>query len=72
MKIIHTLWQNKELREWAWKMFNALVAMVLAWLSTQTTWDFVVVALIARPIVEAISKHINKQYGDLWVDKPIE
>lgn len=66
--MLKTLRQNKEIRTGIWKLFNAIVTIVLAWLSAQTTGDFVVVALIGKPVIEAISKYINlKYFGDIGV-----
>lgn len=64
------LWQNKTFRVFCWQLFDVIIAFWITWL-TWIEWDWQFVALgLWIPVLQLISKRVNKALWDLGVDLP--
>lgn len=60
--------QNKNVRVFIWQVFNAFVALAIAFVSGLEGTDKALIATVLYPIITQLSKYINTTYfGDLGV-----
>lgn len=62
--------QNKDFRVFVWTVFNAVIAFVGTQLLNIQWPNAVIVAWLAIPFLNALTKFVNtKRFGDMWVAK---
>lgn len=62
--------QNKTLRVFCWQLLDVIIAFLITWLTwIEWEWQFVALGLWI-PVLQLISKRINKALWDLGVDLP--
>lgn len=62
--------QNKDVRVFAWTVFNAVITLAVSFLSWLEGEAAVLVSALGIPVLNLITKYINVTYfGDLWVKK---
>ena len=62
--------QNKTFRVFCWQLFDVIIAFWITWLTgIERDWQFVALGLWI-PVLQLISKRVNKALWDLGVDLP--
>lgn len=64
--------QNKEFRVFIWQLLDVILAFWITYLSW-IEWEWkIIAAWLWVPILALITKTVNKELGDLGVDKDLE
>lgn len=68
--MLKELRQNKDFRIFVWTVFNGTITFIGTQLAGLQGESAVVVAWLAIPLLNIITKYVNKKwFGDLWVSK---
>lgn len=67
--MMRELRQNKTFRVFCWQLLDVIIAFLITRL-TWIEWERQFIALsLWIPVLQLISKYVNKAMWDLWVDK---